>query len=305
MTGSPCKGLSCGGQTGDANKCDESGNNQRACYECGNPDHFSDICPRLNRAPGQVGNRLTIEGNRNQRNNMNQARGRAFNVNANDALLDPNVVTGTFSLNNHYVTVLFDYGTDFSFISTKFVSLLDVKSSVLRSSLAIEIAIGKMIETNRIVRRYTLVLEGFSFIIDLIPFGHGSFDVIVGIDWLSKHKAAIICHEKVVRMPLGSGKVLQVQGERTRENPKSMMSTMVDAQKVEYIPIVRNFPKVFPEDLSGLPPHRQVKFSIDLIPRAALVAKSPYRLAPFEMKELSEQLQALQDKGFIRPSHSP
>nr|GEW93908.1 putative reverse transcriptase domain-containing protein [Tanacetum cinerariifolium] len=185
------------------------------------------------------------------------------------------------------------------------MNLLNVKSSVLRSSLAIEIASSKMIETNRVVRGCTLVLEGFSFTIDLIPFRNGSFDVIMGMDWLSKHKAAITCHEKVVRISLANGEVLQVQGERTGENPKSLMSTIVDEQKVEDRPIVQNFPKVFPKDLSGLPPHRQVEFCIDLIPRATPVAKSPYRLPPSEMQELSEQLQELQDKGFIRPSHSP
>ncbi|GJS96387.1 putative reverse transcriptase domain-containing protein [Tanacetum coccineum] len=89
------------------------GNNQRVCYEYDSRDHFRNTCPRLNRALGQEGNRLTIEGNQNQRNYRNQARGRAFNVNANDALQDPNVVTGTFSLNDHYATVLFDSRADF------------------------------------------------------------------------------------------------------------------------------------------------------------------------------------------------
>ncbi|GKC67081.1 putative reverse transcriptase domain-containing protein [Tanacetum coccineum] len=153
-----------------------------------------------------------------------------------------------------------------------------------------------MIETNRIVRGYTLVLEGFTFTIDLIPFKHGRFDVIVGIDWLSKNKAAIICHEKVVRIPFANGEVLLVQGELTRENPKTLMSIIVDKQRVEDIPIVRNFPKVFPEDLSGLPPHRQVEFRINLILGATLVAKSTYRLTPSEMQELFEQLQELKDK---------
>ncbi|GJT41452.1 putative reverse transcriptase domain-containing protein [Tanacetum coccineum] len=100
------------------------GNNQRVCYECGSSEHLRNTCPKLNRAPGQAGNRLALEGNRNTRNNGNQARGRAFSVNAVDALQDPNVVTGTFSLNDHFATILFDSGADFSFISTKFTPLL-------------------------------------------------------------------------------------------------------------------------------------------------------------------------------------
>ena len=74
---------------------------------------------------------------------------------------------------------------------------------------------------------------------------------------------------------------------------------------LENVPIVRDFPEVFPEDLPGLPLTRQVEFHIELVPGAAPVAKAPYRLAPSEMKELSEQLKELSDKGFIRPSSSP
>ncbi|GKE10208.1 hypothetical protein Tco_1413759, partial [Tanacetum coccineum] len=76
-------------------------------------------------------------------------------------------------------------------------------------------------------------------------------------------------------------------------------------KRLEHVPIVRNFPEVFPKDLPGLPPARQVEFQIDLVPGAAPVARAPYRLAPSEMKELSEQLKELSDKGFIRPSSSP
>ncbi|GKA98756.1 hypothetical protein Tco_0826693 [Tanacetum coccineum] len=78
-----------------------------------------------------------------------------------------------------------------------------------------------------------------------------------------------------------------------------------EKKRLEDVPIIQNFPEVFPEDLSGLPPTRQVEFQIDLIPGTAPVARAPYRLALSEMKELSDQLQELSDKGFIRPSSSP
>ncbi|GJS95396.1 putative reverse transcriptase domain-containing protein [Tanacetum coccineum] len=202
----------------------------------------------LNRAPGQAGNRLALEGNQNTPNNGNQARGRAFNVNAFDALQDPNVVTGTFSLNDHFDTILFDSGVDFSFISTKFVPLLNVKPSIVSPGYVIEVAN------------------------DLIPLGHGSFDVIVGMDWLSKNKAEIVCHEKVVRIPLEGGEILRVQGERTLGGTKTLMSTKANEPELSDIPIVRDFTDVFLEDLSGLPPQRQVEFRIDLIPGATPVA---------------------------------
>ncbi|GKC05277.1 putative reverse transcriptase domain-containing protein, partial [Tanacetum coccineum] len=213
------------------------GNNPRVCYKCRSPDHFSNTCPKINRAPGQAGNQLALEANRNNRSN-----------------------------------VLFDSGADFSFISTKFVPLLNVKPSIANLGYVIEVADGKKVEVDSIFRDSKLELGSSLFRINLIPLGHGSSDVIVGVDWLSQHKAVIVCHEKVVEIPLEG---------------------------------VRDFKDVFPEDLTRLPPQRQVEFRIDLIPGVTPIAKFPYRLAPSKMQELSGQLQELQDKDFIRPSHSP
>ncbi|GJX75969.1 putative nucleotidyltransferase, ribonuclease H [Tanacetum coccineum] len=128
---------------------------------------------------------------------------------------------------------------------------------------------------------------------------------IVGMDWLSNQKDVIVCHEKIVRIYVEEGKVLCVQGERNLGKTKTLMSTKENEPTLSDILIVHDFKDVFPDDLSGLPPQRQVEFRIDLIPGATPVAKSPYRLAPSEMQELSEQLQELQDKGFILPSHLP
>ncbi|GJS24399.1 putative reverse transcriptase domain-containing protein [Tanacetum coccineum] len=174
----------------------------------------------------------------NARNNGNQVRGKAFNVNAIEAHQDPNVVTGTFSLNDHFATVLFDSGADFSFISTDFVPLLNVKPSVLRSSYVIEITNGRKVESNKIIRGCKLELGDSLFNIDLIPFGHKSFNVIEGMDWLSRHKAMIVFHKKVVRIPLENGKVLVVHEERTKESPKSMKGTKSDEPKLGDILII-------------------------------------------------------------------
>ncbi|GJQ95831.1 putative reverse transcriptase domain-containing protein [Tanacetum coccineum] len=115
----------------------------------------------------------------------------------------------------------------------------------------------------------------------LVEIDKGSFDVIIGIDWLSNHKAEIISHEKVVKIPL------------------------LDGKEQKEIEVVRDFPEVFLDDLSGLPPVREIEFRIELIPRGTPVTKFPYCLTPFELEELSRQLKELQDKGFIRPSSSP
>ncbi|GKD65174.1 putative reverse transcriptase domain-containing protein, partial [Tanacetum coccineum] len=210
------------------------GNNRKVCYECVGSDHFQYHYPRLNRALGQAGNPLALEENHNHRNNGNQTRGRAYNVNVNaaEASRDPKVVTGTFSLNNSFATVLFDSGADFSFISTEFVALLNMKSSIVNPSYVIEIADGKKVEVDRIIRGCKLELGNSLFTIDLIPLGHGSFDVIVGMDWLSQNKAVIVCHEKVVEIPLIGGEILRVQGERALGVGKTLMNVKVDKPKV-------------------------------------------------------------------------
>ncbi|GKE85626.1 hypothetical protein Tco_1559368, partial [Tanacetum coccineum] len=165
-----------------------------------------------------------------------------------------------------------------------------------------------------------------------MPVELGSFDVIIGMDWLVKYQAVIVCAEKIFRIPWGN-ETLIIRGDEsdwgneTRLNIISCTKTQKymlkgcpiflahvttkenkdksEEKRLKDVPIVRNFPEVFLEDLSGLPPTRQVEFQIDLIPGAAPVAQAPYRLAPSEMKELSDQLKELSDKGFIRPSSSP
>ncbi|GJS79908.1 reverse transcriptase domain-containing protein [Tanacetum coccineum] len=177
------------------------------------------------------------------------------------------------------------------------------KTRILGFSYEIEIASGQLVEIDKVLRGCKLEIEGHVFDINLIPFRHGSFDMIIGIDWLSNYKAEIICHEKVVRIPLPDGKVLRVVGERPEEKARLLMSAKASDKKQEEIVVVRDFPEVFLDDLSGLPPIREIEFQIELIPRATPVAKSPYRLAPSEMEELSGQLKELQDKDLRSGYH--
>ncbi|GJY41992.1 putative reverse transcriptase domain-containing protein [Tanacetum coccineum] len=177
-----------------------------ACYECGGNDHYKSACPRLNRAPRQGGNRpnqdMAIEGGLGSGNNVNPACGRAFVMGAEEALQDPNIMMGTFSLYNHYATMLFDFGANYSFVSTTFVPLLDIEPISLGFSYDIKIASGQLVEINKVIHDCKLEIEGHTFDTDLMPFGHGSFDVIIGMDRLSQHRAKTVCHERVVQIPL-------------------------------------------------------------------------------------------------------
>ncbi|GJX45186.1 putative reverse transcriptase domain-containing protein [Tanacetum coccineum] len=281
----------------------------RACYECGSTDHVRSTCPILNRAQGLEENLpnqvATNNGGQGRGNQGNQARGRAFMLGAEEARQDPNIVTGMFTLNNHFATTLFDSGADYSFVSTTFIPLLGIEPNELGFKYEIEIASKQLVKIDKVIKGCKLEIEGHVFDTDLIPFRNGSFNVIICIDWLSNYKAEIICHEKEVRIPLLDGKVLRVLGERPKEKARLLMSAKDSDTKQEEIVVVRDFLEVFPDDLSGLPPLREIEFQIELILGAVLIAKSPYHLAPSKLEELSGQLKELQDKGFIRPSLLP
>ncbi|GKA53327.1 putative reverse transcriptase domain-containing protein [Tanacetum coccineum] len=266
----------------NTNNNNNNNKNQKAgaCYECGNTRHMRRDCPKLK--------------NHGNGNENGTAQGRAYALGGRDASPDSNVIT-----ENHY---------------------------------DVELADGKIIGVNTIIRGCTLNFMNHPYNIDLMPVLLGSFDVIVRMDWLTKYHGVIICDEKIVRVPFRKETLIfQGDGSNPRKESRLNIISCTKAQeylskgcdvflahittkeaknkseekRLEDVSIVKDFPKVFPEDLSCIPPPRQVEFQIDLVPGDAPVASTPYRLAPSEMKALAEQIQELSDKGFIRPSSSP
>ncbi|GJS20029.1 putative reverse transcriptase domain-containing protein [Tanacetum coccineum] len=268
------------------------------CYDCGEKGHTRNRCPK-----------------KVKQEEVGESRGRAYAIKDAEPQ-GPNVVTGTFLLNNRYASVLFDSGSDRSFVNTRFSSMLDINLVKIDTSYDVELADGRVVSTNTVLKGCTLNLVNHLFEIDLMPIDLGTLDVIIGMDWLVKHDAVIVCGEKVVRIPYGN-ETLTVESDKgmsrlkviscikackyieggchlflahvTKKKPKE--------KRLEDVPVICNFSKVFPDDLPGLPPSRQVEFQIDLVSRVAPVARAPYRLAPFEMRELSEQLRELLEKG--------
>ncbi|GJY38255.1 putative reverse transcriptase domain-containing protein [Tanacetum coccineum] len=258
------------------NKGLATGSNQQPvsaiCHVCGEKGHYNYQCSKAN----------------------NSAHRRAYLLKDKNAHRDPNVVMSTFLLNQHLARVLFDSGADKSFVSITLASMLNIPPITLDTTYDIEMANENLVGTNTVIQGCTLILLNQHFEIDLMPIKLGSFDVIIGMDWLSKYYARIICDEKVVYIPI-NGETLVIR----------VMEKKSDEKRLKDIPVVREFPEFFPEDLPGLPPVRQVEFQIHLIPGAAPVARAPYKLDPLEMQELSNQLQELADRGFIRSSTSP
>ncbi|GJZ91701.1 putative reverse transcriptase domain-containing protein, partial [Tanacetum coccineum] len=240
--------------------------------------------------------------NRGNGNGNGTTQGRAYALEGRDASPDSNVITGTFLLNNRYATIMFDTGADRSFVSNTFSALINITPTTLENHYDVELADGKIIGVNTIIRGCTLNFMSHPFNIDLIPVPLGSFDVIIGMDWLTKYHGVIICDEKIVRVPFR--REMDVMSFLAHITTKEVKDKS-EEKRLEDVPIVRDFFEVFPKDLPGIPPARQVEFQIDLVPGVAPVARVPYRLAPSEMKELAEQLQELSDKGFIRPNSSP
>ncbi|GKD69415.1 putative reverse transcriptase domain-containing protein [Tanacetum coccineum] len=270
--------------------------NQRVatCFGCGGQGHYKSYCPKIK------------SQNRGNKSRNSKAKGRAYAIRGGDANPDSNVVTGTLLLNDRYASMLFNSGADKSFVLTTFSALLDVIPSSLDVSYAVELADKRVAKTNTILRGCTLGFLVHPFDIDLILVELRSVDVIVGMDWLSRYHAVIVYDEKVVRILYGD-EVLDIQGDRCSVGIKSRLSIisctktqkyinkgclvflaqvtekeaedMSEGKRLEDVPIVRDFPKVFLEDLPRLPPMRQVEFQIDLVPGVA--------------------------PGFIRPSSSP
>jgi hypothetical protein len=288
---------------------------QPGCYWCGGPGHLAKDC----RAPA---NNPTNQNHPGEQQNTGPAC--VYSLTPGDAAESNEVVTGTLLISTGQATVIFDSGATHSFVSYSFSRDCNLMSEWLDVDLAVATPVGKTVVCTSVVRNCPIFVQGHVMPTNLVIFEMSGFDVILGMDWLSMYHACVDCFcKEVVFRPLGAAE-FKIQGNRGFNSPKlvsAMQATRLLKQrclgflacatkeapeaKLEEIPIVRDFVDVFPEELPGLPPGREIEFTIDLLPGTGPMSKAPYRMVPLELRELKEQLQELLDRGFIRPSVSP
>jgi hypothetical protein len=211
------------------------------------------------------------------------------------------VLTGTFSIRGRLVTTLFDFGATHSFINVKNVSNWDLKWCHTKQAYMIATPGGK-VASNQVALSVPIEIGSKTFPTNLVTMNLEGVDVILGMNWMSQHKVVLDISERMVEInsPIVRSSILYLP-------PKGHKGSCVYAAittQLEDIPVVCEYMDVFPDELPGLPPDRDVEFVIELQPGTA-ISKRSYRMPPKELAELKKQLQELLDKGYIHPSSSP
>ncbi|KAL0551796.1 hypothetical protein IC582_010885 [Cucumis melo] len=285
----------------------------RTCFKCRQEGHTADRCP------------LRVTGIAQNQGAGAPHQGRVFATNRTEAEKAGTVVTGTLPVLGHYALVLFDSGSSHSFISSAFVSHARLEVEPLHHVLSVSTPSGECMLSKEKVKACQIEISGRVIEVTLIVLDMLDFDVILGMDWLAANHASIDCSRKEVTFNPPSMASFKFKGGGSKSLPQvisairaskllsqgtwGILASVVDTREADVSlssePVVRDYPDVFPEELPGLPPHREVEFAIKLEPGTVPISRAPYRMAPAELKELKVQLQELLDKGFIRPSVSP
>nr|AAQ56531.1 putative polyprotein [Oryza sativa Japonica Group] len=268
----------------------EQGSKPVVCFNCGDPGHYADKCPKPRRVkvvPAQSNSAVPA------------SKARVNHVAAAEAQDAPDVILGTFPVNSVPATVLFDSGATHSFLSMSFAGNHGMEVEDLRHPLMVSTPRNQALSLQR-SPSVRIEIKGVPFLANLILLESKDLDVILGMDWLARHRGVIDCANRKVTLTSNDGRVVTVHA-LSSESLRSRLNQIT----LEEIPIVREYPDVFPDDLPGMPPKRDIEFRIDLVPGTTPIHKRPYRMAANELAEVKRQVDDLLQKGYIRPSSSP
>jgi hypothetical protein len=224
-----------------------------------------------------------------------------------DAQAAPDVTIGMILINANGAIVLFDSGASHSFVAANFVQKHNLPLSMLKNRMIVSSPRGDM-HARHVCSKVSILIKGVEFLANLIVLESNRIDVILGMDWLSKHKGMINCAKKAVRLTTSSGKEMEYVAENLvpdKAASNRVVLNQLDAASTMDVRTLSEFLDVFPEELSGMPPDREIEFVTELVPGTAPIFKRPYRMVANQLAELKEQLQELLDKGYIRSSASP
>jgi hypothetical protein len=238
---------------------------------------------------------------------QNYARGRVNHVAVEEAQEAPDVVIGMFLVSDTSAVVLFNSGALHSIISAAYVGKHNLPLPLLRCQMIVSSPGGDM-PTRQLCLNVNLKIRGVDFVTNLIVLESKGNDVILGIEWLSKYKVLIDCAKKSVKMTTPEGKEMEFIAEpmvTAKGVANCVKVNQLVASQGSEVPVINEFPNVFPKELPGMPPDRDIKFMILLKPGTTPIYKTPYRMATPELAELKEHVKELLEKGFIHPSSSP
>src|SRR3954466_11754096 len=282
------------------------------CFKCRQPGHIARDCPQAQnqlvvhptgRGNGRGNNRTPNYSTRS----TSHARGHAYNINVEEAQEQPATVMGTLLVNSVPATVLFDSGASHSFMSEAFALAHNFTLENMNPPMVVRTPIGQC-RTSKLVPNTTVEIEGIEFLVSPIILKSSTLDLILGMDWLKLHDAALYCGTKSVQLFHPSGKIVNHTTHLSQDAEAQIyaLNTLNASplEGIEHVSVVREFLDIFPEELPGIPPIREVEFVIDLKPGTTHIAKRPYKMPPHELLELKKEIDEALQKGFIRPSSS-